>query len=306
MSVNIPTHYVSQFSTNLQLLLQQKGSKLRGTVTEARYVGKAASPVDQVAATAAQRVTGRFQAMPRIDAQLDRRWVYPVDYDHPQLIDTFDKLRLLTDPQSTYAMGAMYAMGRAMDDEIIANYFGDAKTGETGGTTTAFGTTLTTAVTPGQNVSVSTGGTASGFNVAKLRAGKVALGTAEVDFDMDEIITVCREVQHDNLLNEVQIISSDFNGGDRPVLKEGRIERFLGINIKTCERLQTGTDDIAGTSTMVPLYAKSGMHLGIWNDIENSIGQREDLRGKPYQLYSVGTFGATRIEEKKMIRVWCR
>ncbi|MBP6748422.1 MAG: hypothetical protein KA144_02180 [Xanthomonadaceae bacterium] len=306
MSANIPTHYVSQFSTNLQLLLQQKGSKLRGTVTEGKYSGKAASPVDQVAAVAAQRVTGRFQAMPRVDALLDRRWVYPVDYDLPQLIDTFDKLRLIMDPQSTFATNAMLAMGRAMDDEIIANYFADAKTGETGGTTTAFGTTLTTAGTPGQNVSVSTGGTASGFNVAKLREAKLALGQAEVDFDMDQIITVCKERQHDNLLNEVQIISSDFNGGDRPVLKEGRIERFLGIDIKTCERLQTGTDDAAGTSTMVPVYAKSGMHLGVWNDIENSIGQREDIRGKPYQLYSIGTFGATRTEEKKMVRVWCR
>jgi len=304
MSVNIPTHYVSQFSTNLQLLLQQKGSKLRGTVTEGKYSGKAASPVDQVAAVAAQRVVGRFQAMPRVDALLDRRWVYPVDYDLPQLIDTFDKLRLITDPQSTFATNAMLAMGRAMDDEIIASYFGDAKTGETGGTTTAFGTALSTA--GGQNVSVGVGGTASGFNVAKMREAKRLLMANEVDFDMDQIISVVTSTQHDNLLNEVQIISSDFNGTDRPVLKEGMVTRFLGIDVKQCERLQTGTDDVAGTSRMVPIYAKSGVHLGIWNDIENSIGQREDIRGKPYQLYSVGTFGATRIEEKKVVRVWCR
>lgn len=304
MSVNIPVHYVQQYSTNLELLLQQRGSKLRTTVTEGRYEGKAASPVDQVAAVAAQRVTGRLQAMPRVDAALDRRWVYPTDYDLPQLIDTFDKLRLITDPQSTYATNGMYAMGRAMDDEIIAAYFGDAKTGEAGGTTTAFGTALTTS--GGQNVSVSTGGTTSGFNVAKMREAKRQLMANEVDFDMDQIISVVKSTQHDNLLNEVQIISADFNGGDRPVLKDGMVTRFLGIDIKQCERLTTGTDDVAGTSTQVPVYTKSGMHLGVWNDIQNSIGQREDIRGRPFQLYSLGTFGATRIEEKKVIRVWCR
>ena len=78
------------------------------------------------------------------------------------------------------------------------------------------------------------------------------------------------------------------------------------INLKQCERLTTGTDDAAGTSTQVPVYAKSGMHLGVWNDIQNTIGQREDIRGRPFQLYSLGTFGATRIEEKKVVRVWCR
>jgi hypothetical protein len=57
---------------------------------------------------------------------------------------------------------------------------------------------------------------------------------------------------------------------------------------------------------MVPVYAKSGLHLGIWNEIQNSISQREDIRGRPFQLYSLGTFGATRIEEKKVVRVWCR
>lgn len=302
--INVPQHYIMQFSTNIALLLQQRGSKLEGTVTVGTYEGKQASPVDQVGAITAQRVTGRFNPMGRVDAPLDRRWVFPQDYDLPQLIDNFDKLRLMIDPTSTYVQNSVYAMGRAKDDEIIAAYFADAKTGEQGGTTTSFGATLTTS--GGQNVSVGTGGAASGFNVAKMREAKRQLEANEVDFEHDEIITVVKSTQHDNLLNEVQIISSDFNGGDRPVLKDGRVERFLGINIKQCERLQTGTDDAAGTSTMVPVYAKSGMHLGKWQDVQNSVDQRNDLQGKPWQIYSLMTIGATRLEEKKVIRVWCR
>lgn len=47
MSVNIPNHYVQQYSSNQALLLQQKGSKLRDKVTIGSYVGEQASPVDQ-------------------------------------------------------------------------------------------------------------------------------------------------------------------------------------------------------------------------------------------------------------------
>jgi hypothetical protein len=305
MSVNIPTHYVQQYSTNLQLLLQQKGSKLRDTVTVGSgYVGKQASPVDQVGSIAAQKVMSRFAAMGRVDAPTDRRWVFPVDYDLPQLIDNFDKLRLLTDPQSTYVTNAVYAMGRAIDDEIIAAYFGDAKTGENGGTTTSFGTTVTTS--GGQNVSVGVGGTTSGLNVAKLREGKRRLMANEVDLDSDPLMCPVTATQHDNLLNEVQVVSGDFGWKDAPVLLDGKLDRFLGINFKHCERLTTGTDDAAGTSRAIPLYAKSGMHLAIWGDIQNDIRQRGDLQGLPYQLYSMGTFGATRLEERKIVRIWCR
>jgi hypothetical protein len=304
MSVNIPQHYVVQFATNIQLLLQQKGSKLRDTVTIGSYTGKQASPVDQVAAINAQKVTGRFNPMARVDAAVDRRWVFPQDYDLPQLIDTFDKLRLLLDPTSSFVTNATYAMGRAMDDEIIGAYFGTAQVGEQGGTARTFGTALTTA--GGQNVGVNVGGTTSGLNVAKLREAKKRLMQNEVDIDNDPLICVVTATQHDNLLNEIQVISADFNRQETPVLKEGKLERFLGINFVQCERLTTGTDDQSGTSRAIPLYAKSGMHLGMWNDIQNDIRQRPDLQGLPYQTYTWGTFGATRLEEPKIVRVWCR
>lgn len=296
MSVNLPTHYVQQYATTVELLLQQRGSKLSDTVTMGSYVGKQGSPVDQIGSVNPNKVTGRFQAMPRVDASTDRRWVFPVDYDLPQLIDKFDKLRLLTDPSSAYVTNAMYAMGRAKDDEIIAAFDGDAKTGESGATTTSFPS--------GQSVSVDEGGTASNLNVAKLRAAKKILMANEVDIEADMLCCVITASQHDALLNEVQIISKDYN--DKPVLVSGMIQSFLGINMKHCERLLTGTDDQSGTSRRVPVYAKSGMHMGQWNDITTDIDQRKDLQGLPWQAYVYGTFGATRLEEEKVVRIWSR
>jgi hypothetical protein len=302
MSANAPTFYGQQFASTVALLLQQKGSKLRQAVTEGRHQGSQASPVDQVGAVEANRVTTRFGAMQRVDAALDRRWVFPTDYDLPQLLDSFDKLRMLTDPKSSYVTNALYALGRAIDDELISAFFTTtSKTGVTGATSTTF---LSTNV-----VGVNTGGTDSGMNVNKLRAGKKLLMANEVDLDNDPIYCAITAKEHDELLNEIQVISSDFNGQDKPVLTDGKVTRFLGINFIHCERLATkalGTDDQSGSSTQIPMWAKSGMYLGIWDDINATISQRNDLQGIPWQAYVKGTFGATRLEEKKIVKIWCQ
>lgn len=292
MSINIPTFYVQQYSTNIALLLQQKGSKLRQAVMSGAHVGKQASPVDQIGAIAAQKVTSRYAPMGRVDAPTDRRWVFPVDYDLPQLIDQFDKLRLITDPSSSYVQNAVMAMGRAMDDEIISAFFGTAKTGEQGATSTTFPS--------GQQVAVNFGAAANtSLTVAKLREAKRIMMANEVDLEADAITVVVTAKEHDNLLSEAQVTSLDFN--DKPVLVEGKVARFLGMNIIHCERLA-----LDGSSyRRVPVFAKSGMHLGIWNDIQTSVSQRHDLQGEPWQAYCLGTFGATRLEEKKIVEIKC-
>lgn len=292
MSINLPSHYVSQFATNIQLLLQQKGSRLRSSVTVGNHIGKQASPVDQVAAIAMQPVVGRFGQMGRVDAAVDRRWVFPSDFDLPQNIDSYDKLRLLLDPESVFVQNAVNAAGRQFDDLLIAAFNGTAKTGETGATSTSFLT--------GNQVGVSFGGTNSGLSVAKLKEAKRLLMSHNLDLNSEELYCVIKSKQHDNLLNEIQVISQDFNWGDMPVMKEGKVMRFLGINFIHCERLAASS-----TSDLIPLYAKSGMYLGIWNDVTTDISRRNDLQGLPWQAYVYMTAGATRLEEKKCIQIAC-
>lgn len=294
MSVNvIPTFQVMQFSTNVNLLLQQKGSKLSPFVTMGAYTGKAASPVDQIGAVEAQRVTSRFAPMGRTDAATDRRWVYPVDYDLPQMIDHFDKLRLITDPESQYVQNAVYAMGRKKDYEILTAFTGTAKTGEQGATSTSF--------TSGNEIDVAIGGTNSRLNVAKLRAVREIAMANHIDLQEDPLYCGTTAKDDAALLNEIEIISSDFNGGDKPVLKDGKVERFLGINFVHCELIETV---LAGTNEVtLPVWTKSGMHMGVWEDVKVSVSQRHDIQGEPWQAYVIGTFGATRLDEKKVFAI---
>jgi len=293
MSINLPSHYVSQFASNLQLLLQQEGSRLRNTVMSGDHVGKQASPVDQIGAIEMQPVSSRFAAMGRVDAAVDRRWVFPSDFDLPQLIDSFDKLRLLTDPQSSYVQNAVQAAGRQIDKLIIAAAIGTAKTGETGATSTVLPTA--------QKVVVGFGAAADvGLTVAKLKEAKRLLMAADVS-PMEELYLPLGATQHDNLLSEMQIISKEF-GADSAVLKEGKIQRFLGINFIHTE---LAVANLVGGDVTLPLYAKSGMYLGIWNDIITDISQRKDIQSIPWQAYVMMTMGATRIEEEKVVQIAC-
>lgn len=292
MSVNLTTHFVQQYSTNIGLLLQQKGSKLRNAVTVGSYTGKQASPVDQIGKIEMQAVATRFAAMGRVDAPTDRRWVFPSDFDLPQLIDSFDKLRLITDPQSSYVQNAVMAAGRQFDRLICSAFTGPAKTGESGGTSTSF--------TAANEVDVATGGAASKLNVAKLREVKRLMMANHIDFDAEEAYVGITAADHDSLLGEIQVVSADYNGG-QAVLKDGKIMEFMGFRFIHCELIET---ILAGTNEVtLPVWVKSGMHLGVWNDIQNSVDQRADLQGRPWQLYTIMTAGATRLEENKVYAI---
>ena len=209
------------------------------------------------------------------------------------MIDKFDKLRLLTDPESVYVQNAVLAAGRQIDKLIILAFQADAKTGISGGTTTS--------VVAGNEVDVSVGGTNSRLNVAKLLEVKEKARANNVDLEADPLYCGLTAKDESALLQEIQIISNDFNGGDRPVLKDGKITRFLGINFVYCELIESVA---AGTNEVqVPVWAKSGMHLGFWNDITTSVSQRNDIQGEPFQSYVYMTAGATRIEENKIYNI---
>lgn len=295
MSQFVTTHFVQQYTTNVQLLSQQRMSRLRASVTTGTYVGKQGVPVDQFAPTVAQKRTTRYPALTPVDTQTDRRWVFPSDYDWNDLIDGIDKLRMLIDPQSSYVQNGTSAMNRAMDDEIIAAFFGTAKTGVDGTTSTSF--------LSANQVSASEGASgATGMNVEKLKAGiQLLLSNEAWDPSSGQRIScVITAKQNRNLMDEVQVINSDYNG-EKAVVNDGFVMQWGKVDFIHSERLPLN----GSSQTRVPMYVKEGMHLGLWQDISSDVSQRKDLAGLPYQVYLFGTFGGTRLEEKKVVELPC-
>lgn len=309
MSFQVNVAFVQQYSTNVQMLLQQKGGRLRDCVQVESFKGKAAKAVEQFGAVTPVKNLSRHADTPLISTPHDARWVYPNDYDWADLIDDQDKLRMLIDPQSPYAQNAANAMRRAEDEEILLSFFGTSQTGENG----------TTAVTfPGGQivaVNVGTAAATAGMNIAKLRGAKKLLLAAGVDIDNDPLFCAITSNEHDALLNEAQAISLDYN--DKPVLVEGRIKAFMGFNFVNVEFTDTTSypqasgGGVAGNGLlngsgyrMVPAWAKSMVKLGMWNEIQTTVDRRPDKRNST-QVYTTGTYGATRLQEKGVVQILC-
>jgi hypothetical protein len=295
MTSPITTAFVQQYSANVAMLLQQEGSRLRGAVTEYALHGKAAELLDQFGQVSAIKNTSRHADTPLVETPQDRRWCYPNDYDVGELIDDQDRLRLIIDPASPIARAQAYALGRAQDDEICNAFFGGAQTGENGSTATSFPS--------GQQVAINVGASAStGLNVKKLRAAKALFLAAEVNIDADTLYVAVDAKAHDDMLGETQAVNLDYT--TRPVLVDGHITSFMGFNFIHSERYP-GAPMFNGTAPanrLIPAWCKSGIALGMWNDINASVDRRPDKRNA-WQVYTKGTFGATRLEEKRVVQI---
>ena len=282
MSSQITTAFVQQYSANIQMLSQQMGSLLRDKVRQESVVGKNAF-FDQVGSVTAQLKTSRHSDTPQIDTPHSRRRVSLADYEYADLIDQQDKVRLLIDPTSSYAQAAAFAMGRAMDDVIIAAATGTAFTGETGATSESAQT------------AIAAGGT--GLTIAKLRTAKQTFDLASVDPSIPRHIIVGPE-QITNLLGTTEVTSSDFN--TVKALANGEVNSFLGFNFTVSNRLAK-----SGNDRTCIAFAQDGITLGIGKDVNARIDERAD-KSYATQVYYCMSIGATRMEQAKVLGIICQ
>ena len=297
MSENLSKLWTTQFSTNLQLRLQQMGSKLRGRVMEGFHVGKQASPIQYIGPVQLKAPAGRFAPKNRQDADFMRRWVFPQDGEIDQLIDSFDQLKTIIDPKSQYVTGAANAVGRGWDDALIAAAFGTASIGQdAGGLTSETWASLNAAYVVG----VTFGSTAnSGLTVAKMIEAKRIFRHNHVDIEAEQLTMIIGSKQESDLLNQVQVVSTEFN--EKPVLKDGNVDSFLGFKIVVSERLGFATTNVRQIIATV----STGMYLGMWKDNTNRVSIRNDLSGEPYDLYTATSYGASRLEPGRTVEIDC-
>ena len=293
MPDNITVAAVQQYRANVELLLQQKDSRLANAVMNQSFVGKAASVVEQFGSATAQQRTSRHADTPLLDLSQDKRWVFPSDYEWASLIDNQDRLRAIVELTSPYAMAGAAAMNRVKDDVILTAIFGTNYTGENGTSTESFGTLGSGTYDVGVNV----GGTSSALNVAKLQNAIRILMTANKGELMEPVYGAISSYEHDSLLKEIQVVNKDY--GSSAVLVDGKVKRFMGVDFILTERLT-----ITSGNRLVPIWLKSGMCLGMWDGVKAEIGPRAD-KGYATQVYLAMTLGATRTQRGKQVRISC-
>lgn len=308
MSSQITTAFVQQYKNMIFHLSQQKGSRLSNAVRNEMQQGKSAF-YERLGAAVAQLRVSRHADTPQIDSAHSRRMVTMADYDWADLIDQEDRIRLLIDPTSPYSQAAMWAMGRAKDDVLIAALGGNAYSGETG--------TTTVALPAAQKVLAAadgTPGTPTHMNIATLRNAKRILDSNDVDESIPRFCAITA-IQLQDLLKQTEVTSSDYAAVK--ALVQGEIDSFLGFKFIRTQRLVTATvtyDTSSGAvgsgggslsaARLCYAWAQDGMLLSTGKEMNAKIDQRID-KNYATQVFASMSVGATRLEEEKVVQIVC-
>ena len=302
MSSEITVAFVQQYRDEVYHLCQQKGSRLQDAVRRETQKGKSQF-FDRIGAVTAQLKVSRHADTPQIDTPHSRRRVTLADYEWADLIDKEDLRRLLIDPAGDYAMAAMWAMGRAKDDVIIAAADGSAYGGETGSTTVAHPNS--------QKYAFNDGTSFDGVNVEGLRAIKRIIDGNDVDESIQRYAAI-NAVGLESLLGETEVTSSDFN--TVKALVQGQVDSFMGFKFIRIERLLAQVDALSGSSTTGAVgsgssliadrrcifWAKDGLLMSTADDVTVEIERRSD-KSYATQVYAAMGIGSTRMDEDKVV-----
>ncbi len=288
--------FTAQYSSNLELLLQQEESILRPYVTEqGGIVGKMASPVTQYSSVTMKAPRGLNSPLDANNPYSIRPWIFPQQGELVEFINEFDRLQTIVDPQTGYVKVAAAATGRYWDDNIIANATGSRQIGTDIGNLApdSFSTTLY------QVASTFGSSSASGLTVAKIIEARRILEHYHNNLERDPPVIVMGSQQKADLYNQVQFTSTEFRS-TAVYDQGGRLREFMGCRFAVSERLS-----VASNVRTVLVFPRSGVILGMWKDMENNIDQRIDLSGRPWQITTRTMFGSVRSQNGKVVSIAC-
>jgi hypothetical protein len=285
MSFDIPVSFVQQFSANVHLLAEQRYSRLRGCVMVEPVTGESWAVETMGGVDAPNQVTTRHGDTPLNSTPHARRWGYISDYDVADLIDKPDRAKLLIDPTSYYTMRHAGTMGRGVDDAIIAAATGAASTGHTG----------TGSASLSGNQVIADGSV--GLTIDKLMQAKQVLDQNEVDEFYTRYWALSAKQLRD-LLNDDKVTSADFNVVQ--ALVQGKVDTFMGFKFVRTERLAVPSASVRRNFA----WAQPGIRLGIQAEPSSSVDKRPDKRNS-MQIYTAGSWGAVRVEDKMVVQVDC-
>lgn len=284
---------VLQFKANVTHLFQQKGSKLRGKTREETLTGKAHF-YERIASTAAVLKSTRHADTILLDPIHSRRMVVPSDYTWNALVDQQDKIRLLIDPNSEYAIAAARAMQRTYDDLIITAFTADAATGESGGTAVTFANdwSVTRSATEGDPDY-----SGAAITTPNVMAVKKMMDEEEVDSDGRYWVAI--PAVFSQLLSASTLpiaASSDYNS--IKALVQGELNTWCGFEWIMSNRLPVA----AATDYYTFAWQKNSMGMVIGKDIMARLSERAD-KDYAVQSYACMTAGAARIQGEGVVRI---
>ena len=308
---SIDTAYVNQYGKTLDLVAETKGGKFNGLSLEDQVTGEVAfyDQLDSVYAGAVDTASnsGGMNSPDDTITHLRRR-VELANYEVGILLDRFDKVQTLINPESEYVQRQVSALMRKKDIEFISGALGTASTGKAGAGSATLGS--------GQKILQAN----AGLTIAKIREARAILQKNGVDLDdpMNEAYLAVTPTQIEDLLGNTEATSADFM--NVKALVSGGIDTFYGFKIIVSNLLPfVATDDnsvnLTWSASDVPAvsstddnvrgcfaWVKSGIRSAVGMGIETDIAKRADKRFNWY-AYSAMRCGAVRMEEEKVVQI---
>ena len=291
MSTQITTSFIQGFKQGIDLLTQQRGSKLQNTVRNEMQASKQ-DHYDQIGSTAVVQRTTRHGDTPLVNTPHSRRNCTLNDYEWADLIDRQDRLRLLNDPGNAYSTNAAYAMGRKKDELILSAFTKSQTTGELGGGAAA------------PNVTTVFGASGSAQNALTVENLMEARTHLLVEDDVEEEMYACMTAyQVAQLLDDTRISSSDYN--TVKALVAGQVDTFMGFKFvqvaNSVNPVTFGSAGVDASSRPVFFWKKSGIVLATGVGESGSSARITERADKSYstQIYYSASFGVARMEEAK-------
>lgn len=319
MSNQITTSMVKQYGSNVYHLVQQKGSRLLNLVDVETQQGEEQF-FEQIGAVEARERVGRHSKVIYSDTPHARRKVMFRDFYYADMCDKEDKLRTIIDPTNQYAVAARMALARKVDDEIIAAMLGTAYTGKDGSTPVELGIVNKWAATDGATNAV------KNLTVHALRKAKKYFWDSEAVGFMgdglyeDELVAIVDPAQLEYMLSLLEITNIDYNSVK--ALVQGDVNSFMGFKFIRSKRLPVtdaaaytvgidgqitnavGTDVPAGARRVI-MFQRFGMKAVMPRSIFTRITPEMAEYHYNTQIYAAMSFGATRMEEERVLEMLC-
>jgi len=277
--------HIKQFSDDIIHAVQQKNSRLDGTVQ--RKIGVSAEEFyfNKLGALELQEKTQRFSPTPIADPQHSKRKVVPTSFHQGVLVDDYDQARALVTLQPNYMEALKYAAMRKKDEIIISALGGSAYEGKDGTTPVAL---------PSAQKIVSS---SAGMTLTKLLTTKEILDGADVDEEIARHIVLSSK-QLTNLFNTTEIKNADYN--TVKALAEGKIDTFLGFKFIRSQKLLTN----ASSERLCYAYTQNALGLAINKDMVTEVG-KDASKSFATVGYIKIDMGATRVEDKEVVEIAC-
>lgn len=296
MTLTIDQALVTQFADMVYMQAQQKQTRLSPYAEIVQVQGKdyAVERLDKVEAI---EVTTRHADTVAQEIAHSRRQLGMREFRATFLLDDFDDVSTLIDPQRGYVDALAAAMNKQKDRLIADAAFADVKTGRN------FGTTVTFANDDGLSIAASVGST-TGLNYDKLLNVQENFINNNVGVELDEeIALVLTGEQNTNAMNETELTSGDFIR--EYAVEGGKIAKGVGMNFIHV----SGTDSLpilskTGNDRDLIAMAKGGVKFGVSKDVSIKINERPD-KNNAIQIQACMYAGAVRVDGRKVQKITC-